>query len=77
MALDTSRWPLSCPMCRWCERDDSGEDGRTEMFADGVEQVLDWVSFSLEAGHTMADIHLLLETVTSQVGRDASGIGLN
>lgn len=64
-------------MCRWCERDDSGEDGRAEMFADGAEQLLDWVSFSIEAGHTMADIHLLMETVTSQVEREALGGRLN
>ena len=64
-------------MCRWCERDDSGDDGRTEMFADGAEQLLDWVSFSIEAGHTMADIHLLMQTVTASVEREASGAALN
>lgn len=64
-------------MCRWCERDDSGEDGRAEMLAEGGEQVLDWVSFSIEAGHELSDIAKVLQAVAASVELEAGGRRLN
>ena len=53
-------------MCRWCDVDDSGEDGEAEMVAEGVEQLLDWIDHAIELGHSVSHIVVALQVAAHQ-----------